>query len=98
MQPKGLICYDFMDSSIGLNISSSYKLKKETTPASQNHKYGSIAFPIHEGLLPLLVQIFFSESDWMFLTSTLFQGTIQCSWNKGFCILFFLQTIEKRSM
>lgn len=47
-----------MNSSIGLNIASSYKLKKETTPAAENYKYGSIPFHVHKGLLSLLARAF----------------------------------------
>lgn len=77
---EGLICYDFMDSPSGLSISSSYNLKKVTTPFAQNHNYGSI--PVHKRLASTSSATS-TSSDWMSSTSTLSQGMIQCTWKRG---------------
>lgn len=76
---KGLVCYDFMDSSSGLSISSSYKHEKET-PLARNHKYGSI--PVHKRLASTSSATS-TCSDWMSSTSTLSQGMIHSTWNQG---------------
>ncbi|CAI8603019.1 unnamed protein product [Vicia faba] len=75
---KGLICYDFIDSSSSLSVSSSYNLDKETTPSAQ--KYGSI--PFHKRLASMSSATS-TSSDWMSATSTLSQGMIQCTWKRG---------------
>ncbi|CAL5208305.1 unnamed protein product [Lathyrus oleraceus] len=75
---KGLICYNFIDSSSSLSVSSSYNLDNETTPFAQ--KYGSI--PFHKRLASTSSATS-TCSDWMSSTSTLSQGMIQCSWKQG---------------
>jgi hypothetical protein len=77
---KGLICYDFMDSSSGLSISSSHKLEKEKMLFAQNHNYGTI--PVHKRLASTSSATS-TCSDWMSSTSTLSQGMIQCTWKRG---------------
>ncbi|CAL0321162.1 unnamed protein product [Lupinus luteus] len=74
---KGSICYDFIDSSSDLSISSSYK----ETPLVQGHKYGSIS--VHKRL-PSTSTTNSTCSDWLLSPfSTLSQGTIQCTWEHG---------------
>ncbi|OIW01771.1 hypothetical protein TanjilG_03909 [Lupinus angustifolius] len=74
---KGPICYDFIDSSSDLSISSSYK----ETPLVQGHKYGSIS--VHKRF-PSTSTINSTCSDWLSSpSSTLSQGMIQCTWEHG---------------
>ncbi|CAJ2627973.1 unnamed protein product [Trifolium pratense] len=77
---KGLICYDFMDSSSGLSISSSHKLEKGKTLFEQNHNYGTT--PVHKRLASTSSATS-TCSDGMSSTSTLSQGMIQCTWKRG---------------
>ncbi|XP_057735011.1 uncharacterized protein LOC130950507 [Arachis stenosperma] len=75
---KGSTCYDFMDSSGGLTISSSHKPEKEA-----HHKYGSV--PVHKRIASSSsTNTNTTCSDWLSsASSTLSQGMIQCTWNRG---------------
>ncbi|KAI4345882.1 hypothetical protein L6164_012969 [Bauhinia variegata] len=76
----GMICYDFIDSSSSLSISSSYKLEKET-PVTHSHKYGSTS--AHKRLTSTSSTISTSP-DWQSSASpTPFQGMLQCTWEEG---------------
>lgn len=71
---KGLVCYDFMDSSSGLSISSSNKLEKET-PLVQNH--------VHKRLASTSSTTSTCSDKMSSTSSTLSQGMIQCTWRQG---------------
>lgn len=83
---KGLVCYDFMDSSSGLSISSSYKPEKEMQLV-QNHKYGSIS--VHKRLASTSSATSSCSDSLPLASSILSQGMIQCTWKQGIpCFIF----------
>ncbi|MED6188184.1 hypothetical protein PIB30_083582 [Stylosanthes scabra] len=77
---KGLTCYDFMDSSTGLTVSSSHKPEKEANLV-KSHKYGSI--PVHKRIASTSSTNTTSTDLLSSASSTLSQGMIQCTWSQG---------------